>query len=152
MSCFILKEEIIAGIAEYIKALNDIGYDFFGYSIPHSLNAALDLGYRSTSENTIFKKLYAFNVQAFNGRYGDDFNCDDIEIPKNYKTLFHPQEETPQPWEYQLLKHISCYLYQVSEDATVNTNLYKALKELEIVIEKNIVWRMPEMQKATWGN
>ena len=90
-------------------------------------------------------------MQAFNGRYGDDFNCDDIEIPKNYKTLFHPQEETPQPWEYQLLKTIACYNYQVSEDATCNTELYKALKELERAIADHIIWRMPEMEAATWG-
>ena len=48
-----------------------------------------------------------------------------IEIPKNYKTLFHPQEETPQPWEYQLLKTIACYNYQVSEDATCNTDYWR---------------------------
>lgn len=151
MSCFILKKEVIAGIAEYIRCLNDNGYDYFGYSIPHSLNAALDLGYRSTSENEIFKKLYAFNVKAYNNRYDDNYNCDEIEIPKEFNTLYHPQEATPQLWEYQLLKTISCYIYQVSEEATCNTDLFKGLKELEMAITNHIVWRLPEMQATTWG-
>lgn len=152
MSCFIMKEEIIAGLADYIKTLNDFGYDYFGYSIPRSLNEALNLGYRSTPEKEIFKKLYAFNVTAFNNRYEAD--CDiDVEMPKDYKTLYHPidTEKAPQPWEYQLLKTLSCYIYQVSEDVTIKTDLFKALKELEMAITNNIVWRMPEMKEAEWG-
>lgn len=151
MSCFMLKEEVIAGIADYIKTLNDFGYDYFGYSIPESLNQALDLGYRSTPEKEIFKKLYAFNAKAFNNRYQSDFNPDTIDMPKKYKTLYHPKEEFPQQWEYQLLKTIACYNYQVCEETTCNTDLYKALKDLETTITNNIVWRMPEMNNATWG-
>lgn len=152
MSCFIMKEEVIAGLADYIKTLNDFGYDYFGYSIPRSLNEALNLGYRSTPEKEIFKKLYAFNVTAFNNRYEAD--CDiDVEMPKDYKTLYYPidTEKAPQPWEYQLLKTLSCYIYQVSEDVTIKTDLFKALKELETAITNNIVWRMPEMKEAEWG-
>ena len=94
----------------------------------------------------------AFNVTAFNNRYEAD--CDiDVEMPKDYKTLYHPidTEKAPQPWEYQLLKTLSCYIYQVSEDVTIKTDLFKALKELEMAITNNIVWRMPEMKEAEWG-
>lgn len=152
MSCFILKKEVIAGIAEYIRCLNDNGYDYFGYSIPRSLNEALNLGYHSTTTKEIFKKLYAFNVAAFNNRYEAD--CDvDVEMPKDFKALYLPvdTEKAPQRWEYQLLKTLSCYIYQVSEDATIKTDLYKALQELEMAITNNIVWRMPEMKEAEWG-
>ena len=151
MSCFVLKKEIIAGLADYIKTLNDFGYDYFGYSIPESLNKALDLGYKSAPEKDIFKKLYDFNVKAFNNRYEDNYDTGEVEMPTEYPTLYHPREETPQPWEYQLLKTLACYIYQVSEEGTYNTDLYKALKELETTITTNIVWRMPEMNNATWG-
>ena len=88
ITTIIYNRLIKAGIpTHYIKTLNDFGFDYFGYSIPRSLNEALNLGYRSTSTKEIFKKLYAFNVAAFNNRYEAD--CDiDVEMPKDYKTTF----------------------------------------------------------------
>ena len=146
MSCLMLKKEVIASIADYIKTLNDFGYDYFGYSIPESLNEALDLGYRSKPLKDIFIQLYAFNAKAFNSRYDDNFDPTTVELPIDYPHIYHPKSETPQLWEYQLLKTIAMYNYQVCEESTCKTALYKALKELEAKITSNIVWRMPEMQ------
>ena len=146
MSCLMLKKEVIASIADYIKTLNDFGYDYFGYSIPESLNRALDLGYKSKPLKDIFIQLYSLNAKAFNIRYGDDIDPSIVELPIDFPTLYHPRKDTPQTWEYELLKTIACYNYQICEESIVDSDIYKALKDLENIITTNIVWRMPEMK------
>ena len=54
MSAFILNPETIAALADYIDTLNYVGFDYFGYSIPIELNAALNLNTRAGNEKKIF--------------------------------------------------------------------------------------------------
>lgn len=156
MSAFIMNPVSIAQLAEYISALNYVGYDFFGYSIPESLNNALNLT-RAADERKIFNALYALNVKAVNGRYNDN-TPDTAEMPKEYKTLFHVKAWDGkngiykiEPWHYQLLKRLQCFIYQCTEDATINDPLYKALKDLEHTIIYFIATNSPEYSRAIWG-
>lgn len=156
MSTFIMNSISIAQLAEYISALNYVGYDFFGYSIPESLNNALNLT-RTADEKKIFNALYALNVKAVNGRYNDN-TPDTTEMPKEYKTIFHVKAWDGknstykiEPWHYQLLKRLQCFIYQCTEDATINDPLYKALKDLEHTIIYFIVTNSPEYSAAIWG-
>ena len=156
MSAFILDAKRIASLAEFITTLNNVGFDFFGFSIPESLNIALDCG-RFAKESEIFNKLYAFNVEAVNGRYNEE-NITSAEMPKNYKTLYKFREydfenriEIIEPWHYELYKLLQCFIYQCCEDQTYNTPLYKALQELENRLAQYIVMNNINYSKADWG-
>ena len=155
MSAFILNPEIIAAIADYIDTLNYVGFDYFGYSIPRELNEALNLTTRTGNETKIFNALYSLNVRAVNGRYSDN-EPEEIEKPKQYPTLYHPQDwqnghAIIKPWHYQLLKSLQCFIYQCCEDATKKDPLYLALEKLENTIVFYIVQNQEDYTRATWG-
>ena len=155
MSAFILNPETTAALADYIDTLNYIGYDYFGYSIPRELNAALNLTTRAGNEKKIFNALYSLNVKAVNGRYNDN-EPETIEKPTQYPTLYHPRDyanghDIIKPWHYKLLKTLQCFIYQCCEDATINEPLYKALEELEKTIAFYIVQNQDDYVNAPWG-
>lgn len=155
MSAFILNPETIAALAAYIDTLNFVGFDYFGYSIPRELNEALELTTRDGNEKKIFNALYRLNVKAVNGRYNDN-EPEETEKPKEYPTLYHPQDwqnghAIIKPWHYKLLKTLQCFNYQCCEDATKNDPLYKALEILEQTIIYYIVQNQEDYVKAPWG-
>lgn len=157
MSAFIMNLTSIAALADYIDTLNFVGFDYFGYSIPETLNRSLNLTTRTGNATKIFNALYALNVRAVNGRYNDN-EPDATEMPKTRPTLYHPAEWNAassiyfiEPWHYQLLKTLQCFIYQCTEDATINDPLYKALKDLEHTIIYFIATNSPEYSAAVWG-
>lgn len=155
MSAFILNPENTAALADYIDTLNYVGFDYFGYSIPRELNAALNLTTRAGNEKKIFNALYSLNVKAVNGRYNDN-EPETIEKPTQYPILYHPKDygnghDIIKPWHYKLLKTLQCFIYQCCEDATINEPLYKALEELEKTIVFYIVQNQEEYTAAPWG-
>jgi len=157
MSAFIMNLQSIAEIADYIDCLNFVGFDYFGYSIPFELNQALNLTSRTGNQRKIFDALYSLNVKAVNGRYNED-NSEAADMPKLDHVIYTPKKwdcknsiDIIEPWHYQLLKKLQCFIYQCSEDATASDPLYKGLKELEKAIVFYIVQNNSDYSSALWG-
>lgn len=163
MSAFMLKSNRIAQLAEYIAALHNSGFDYFGYSIPETLHTALldcrdDYGFMVSEK--VYYALSDLNMRAVCGRYNEEpFIVD--KMPK-VSNLYHPREkgtddtidgwyEEIKPWHYELLKLTKCFLYQCDEDATYKDPLFLALRELETAQERHIINNIPAYKKAAWG-
>ena len=163
MSAYMLKPERIAVIADYIATLHNAGYDYFGHSIPESLHHELldcrdNYGFMITAK--VFDRLSDLNMRAVCGRYdrepfiyGDipayKWICKHIELENDHDTKSWLSKI--EPWHYELLKLIKCFLYQCNEDSTADDPLYKALRELERTLTTFIVVNNPAYVKAEWG-
>lgn len=157
MSAFIMNLQSIAELADFIDCLNFVGWDYFGYSIPLELNQALNLITRSGNQRKIFNALYALNVKAVNGRYNEETSTA-AEMPKDHKIVYLPKKydcknsiDIIEPWHYQLLKKLQCFIYQCTEDATIKDPLYKGLKDLEKEIVFYIAMNNVNYSRAMWG-
>lgn len=163
MSAFLLSENRIAQIADYLSTLYNCGFNFFGYSMPEELHNELsdccDI-YGNTNTKKIFEKLYNLNAAAVAGRY-DEAQTPAPDLPK-FTPLHHYREaaqdetikrwyEDIKPWHFELLKLFQCFLYQCDEDATRETDLFKALNRLEYTMLNHIVSNNPEWINSKWG-
>jgi hypothetical protein len=87
--------------------------------------------------------MFTLNVEAVNARYG-----------AGQASEFRPLDYTFE-WELaadvQVLKSLSCWLYQCAEGDVPERPLYKAFRKLEGQIARNIVANLPEWEKAEWG-
>lgn len=163
MSAFLLESKRIAQLADYLSTLYNCGFNFFGYDMPDALRSELhdcrDI-YGNATTKKIFKKLFELNAAAVAGRYEKD-PTPAPDLPKYapiHKSRECAKDDTTNewyqailPWHYELIKLTQCFLYQCDEDATCNTGLFKALKELETIQLNHIVTNNPEWVKATWG-
>lgn len=163
MSAFMLNKERIAQLADYITALHNMGYDYFGYSMPETLHHELldcrdDYGFMITAK--VYDRLSDLNMRAVCGRYDrEPFIIEDIPT---YTQIYHPMEkgtdervrewyEGIKPWHYELLKLTQCFLYQCGEDATIDDPLYLALKELIPLQMSHITTNAVDYILAAWG-
>ena len=163
MSAFLLNENRIAQLADYLSTLHNCGFDFFGYDMPQDLKTELldcrDI-YGNTTTKKIFEKLYNLNAAAVAGRY-DKETVPAPDMPK-FTPIHKPCEaahdetiarwyEAIKPWHFELLKLFQCFLYQCDEDATRETDLFKALSRLEYTMLNHIVSNNPEWINSNWG-
>ena len=163
MSAFLLSENRIAQLADYLRTLNNCGFDFFGYDMPQDLKTELfdcrDI-FGNTTTKKIFEKLYNLNAAAVSGRYNEEMSPAP-DMPK-FAAIHKPREaahdetiarwyDEIKPWHFELLKLFQCFLYQCDEDTTRETDLFKALKSLENTMLNHIVANNPEWIKANWG-
>lgn len=163
MSAFQINNERTAQLADYISTLYNNGFNFFGYDMPQDLKIQLfdcrDI-YGHTTTKKIFEKLYNLNAAAVAGRY--NHNAEPAPDMPEFKPIHHTREqgtdktirawyEEIKPWHYELLKLLQCFLYQCDEEPTNKAELYKALRQLEQVLQFHIVANNPEWIKAAWG-
>ena len=163
MSAFMMKKEKIAQLADFISALHNSGFDYFGYSIPEDLHKELlDCrdAYGFMMDAKVYDRLSDLNMRAVCGRYDrEPFIYGDIPV---YACVYHPREmakdeeirawyDEIKPWHYELLKMLKCFLYQCEEDATIDDPLYKALRELEKSMMQYIIANNPAYVRAEWG-
>jgi len=157
-----MKSEAMAAIANAVEARIVYGYNYWGFEAPDSLYDALrDCMDPSTCfPEEIYRKLYAVNVRAYNGRYESHEEPADEEAPainvKKY-AIHRPAEYREHsfaifPWHYQLAKLIDCWLYQTLEDATRADPLRLAMEEFRDGIYHFIVQHSPEYMDARWGD
>lgn len=72
MSCFVMKKEPLAALANAVAARLNCDYNYWGFEAPASLYRKLKscaILYHCFSAGKIYCKLYTLNVQAHNGRY-----------------------------------------------------------------------------------
>ena len=163
MSAFMLEGERIAQLADYISALHNMGFDYFGYSMPETLHYELsdcldNYGFMMTAK--VYDRLSDLNMRAVCGRY--DREPFIIENIPTYTQIYHPKEkgtdervkgwyEEIKPWHYELLKLTQCFVYQCEEDATIDDPLYLALKELIYLQMSHITANAIDYKLAVWG-
>jgi len=162
MSCFIMETKAIAALAVAIEKLINMGFNYFGFSVPDSLYKALyecaqvyPHGFFSKKE--IFSALYILNCRAYNTKYKveeeaelipePDFSGCDITERLQYNGHYIVKE-----WHYRLMKLLDCFLYQVSEDATYNDPLTIGLQDLSRTLCGFIVRNNDMYDKFPWGS
>lgn len=161
MSCFVMKPEALAALANAVETRLNIGYDFWGFEAPDSLYDVLRDCKRSYTyfAEEIYHRLYAVNVRAYNGRYARHEEPADEEAPAinvNDYIVHRPPEYREHsfavlPWHYRLAKLIDCWLYQTAEDATYKDPLRLAMQEFRDGLYHFIVQHRPEYRDAQWG-
>lgn len=161
MSCMIMSKEPLAALANATEMLLNCGYDFFGFDAPDSLLAAAQdcrsMGFFSAG--ALYRKMYALNVNAYNGRYANHEQPADDEAPDidlSRYVIHHPPEyadhhHAVQPWHYQLAKLLDFWIYQVSEDATRRDDFVVAMREFRDHLFQFIVQRSSEYDAHEWG-
>lgn len=165
MSCFIMNDSALSALADFIGCLLNHGYNYFGFCAPDLLHIELKDCYERGfyREEKIYNRLYALNVSAYRGRYPEET----VEYMPDYKETIkykqavygpmNPDDERSgytaqaQPWHFEMLKRLDCFLYQCAEDATLNTDLYKALKALQVELMRFICQHSTAYTAHEWG-
>lgn len=161
MSCMIMSKEPLAALANATEALLNCGYDYFGFDPPDSLLAAArdcrNMGFFSA--DALYRRMYALNVAAYNGRYADHEQpmtdeTPDVDLSK-YRVHCPPEyaehHHAVRPWHYQLAKLLDFWIYQVTEDATRNDAFVLAMRECRDHLFQFIVQRSAEYDRYEWG-
>lgn len=90
------------------------------------------------SPQTLGEAMLKLNYKSVNRRYEAKAKC---AFPYEYKEVTASK--------IQVIKSLSCFLYQCDE--VVNTKLYKVLKLVQHDIMVDYVENLPEYQEAVWG-
>lgn len=161
MSCFVMNPEPLAAIANAVETRLNCDYNYWGFEAPASLyNALADCKTSCTYfAEDIYRRLYAVNIRAYNGRYADHEEPEDEEAPtiNLRKYIVHRPPEyrehgfAVRPWHYQLAKLLDCWLYQTAEDATYKDPLRLAMAEFRDNLYSFIVGNSPEYTVAPLG-
>ncbi len=167
MSCLIMKREPLAAIANAVETRLNCNYDFWGFEAPDSLYRELEDCKTSCSyfAEPIYRRLYAINVRAYNGRYSSHEKPADEEAPAidGSKYIVHQRPEyqtcsdgtgttfAVRPWHYHLARLLDFWLYQTAEDATRSDPLRLAMAEFRDGLYSFIVQHSPEYYDGRWG-
>ena len=161
MSCMIMNPEPLAALANAVENRLNCGYDYWGFEAPDSLYDALrDCKASCTyyAEN-IYRRLYAVNIRAYNGRYAGREEPAGEEAPAINMSKYivhHPPEYrehgfAARLWHYQLAKLLDFWLYQTAEDATRSDPLRLAMREFRDSLYSFIVVNSPQYVDTRWG-
>lgn len=161
MSCMMMGLEPLAALANAVETRLNCGYNYWGFEAPDSLYHELrDCKISYTYDAmAVYRKLYAINVRACNGRYmGHEEPADeDAPVIDGSKYIVHRPPEyrehgfAVRPWHYQLANLLDFWLYQTAEDATHSDPLRLAMGEFRDCLYRFIIRNSPEYVKLQWG-
>lgn len=167
MSCMIMSPEPMAAIANAAETLLNSGFNYFGFDAPDELiTACADFcdnprAYRPFFyAEDIYKRMYAVNVAAYNGRYVrmDDEAADEAApvIDGSRYKVHHPFEYgehhfAVRPWHYKLAMLLDFWVYQTNEDATRSDPLRLGMKAFRNALYQFIVMNSEEYWTNQWG-
>lgn len=156
MSCFLLSEKSLAILAAFIERVGVSGFDTTGISCPESLRC--EMGEDITSDKKIFYRLYDLNKRAVCGRYKINFTECNLapdyiraDISKIVKWNNVSGSFVVESWHYQIIKTLSCFIYQSDEDETRRDPLLQGLKDLYSTLSEFIICNNEEYIKSVWG-
>lgn len=161
MSCMVMNPEPLAALANAVETRLNCDYNYWGFEAPDSLYRELSdckTSFTYYAED-IYRRLYAVNIRAYNGRYADHEEPADEEAPTidGAKYIVHHPSEyrehgfAVRPWHYQLAKLLDFWLYQTAEDATCSDPLRLAMAEFRDDLYHFIVMNSPEYVGVRWG-
>lgn len=171
MSCLIQKPENTAALADWMQKLLDMSYEYSGMFAPANLSVVLrNLGccdnYGYYCKERIYNALVDLNYKAYAERYRLDGKSEYSRTPyasnpvakrvewvagrKNSDGFYTNGHHKISSWHYKILKMLHFFCYQCNEDATNNSDLYKALKELENALADFIVVNSDDYCNLEW--
>lgn len=156
MSAFVMLPEGFNNLANELAARAEDSNNTcdLDYAIKNDIRVFLQLGWDTPSEERANKAafetvttLFNANVEAVSQRYAHMSEAErgHYELPAFARTRYWPQW-TP----VQLLKHLTCLRYQMSEGNVPETPIYSKLSKLISDIALSIVTHMPEYAAASW--
>lgn len=138
MSAFIVERDCINRIVTFmLKRLDDTDCQYLGLEDSNPLDGGFERPPKKAED--LGKKMHALNVEAVNYRYGESFHA-----PYEFQSL-------PGASDAQVLKSLSCFLYQCSEGDTDKKPLFKKLDRFRYALAYCIAARTPEFATAVWG-
>jgi len=142
MSAFIVQHDCINRIVSFmLKRLDDTDCQYLALEDSNPLYGGFQRPPKKAEE--IGQQMHALNVEAVNHRYGENPDM----LPKTpYK--FHV---VPGASDGQILKSLSCFLYQCSEGDVDKKPLFKKLDKFRDSLAYCIATNTPEYETATWG-
>ncbi len=162
MSCRVMDLEPLAALANAVEDRLNCDFEFWGFEAPDSLCRELRdcRNIHDYYAEGIYRRLYALNVRAYNGRYRDHQEPaeEDAPVIDGSKYVVHHGPEYREhgfavcPWHYQLAQLLDFWLYQTSEDATRNDPLRLAMGEFRDSLYRFIVQNSPPYYSGRWGS
>ena len=161
MSCMIMNSESLAALANAVEARLNCGYNYWGFEAPDSLFRELSdckIVHLYSAED-IYRRLYALNVRAYNGRYdGHEESVDETApVIDGHKYIIHRAPEyrehgfAVQDWHYHLAQLLDFWLYQTSETATHNDPLRLAMQDFRDILFRFIIRNSSQYADMRWG-
>lgn len=144
MSCYIVRTDLIEELAESIRFASDNPNNsgcMYLCTRPLQYEFADCMNRNGYSQKLIAEKLYRFNERAFCDRYKDEKPA---EIAPDFKPANNPLIFS----KYRLMHILEEYMYQVSEDATQNDSLYKALDDFLTSLYKSEIRKTAAYKSA----
>jgi hypothetical protein len=96
----------------------------------------------------VFDKLLELNRYSLQERYPDDFKELFSNVDRN-KAVWYSRQLGHD--DYQLVKSLSCFLYQSCEGDAVKKPLYKTLVEIQNNFNGDLVSKHPQYEEVKWG-
>lgn len=154
MSAFEMSPESLAKIANTVESVAIGGFNNYGFEVPERFKR---IAYEENGAKKLYMRLYEMNVAAVNQCYGG--KCDDLTAPDMPRVSYiierHREyrngHEVVKPWHYHFLKLLDCYLYQCTEGDVPAQPLYKALAELQHVLQCFIIAHNDIYNDLPWG-
>lgn len=161
MSCMVMKTEPLAALANAVEARLNCDYEFWGFEAPSALYQELqDCQINGCYDaEPIYRRLYALNVRAYNGRYKSrEEPLDEIApVIDGSKYIVHKGPEyrehgfAVQTWHYHLAQLLDFWLYQTSEDAVREDPLRQAIRDFRNFLYAFIIQNSPQYTNVRWG-
>lgn len=148
MSAWYVGTESLSMITDIISRYLVGGFNSFGFEFPREIVTLFD----GESDKRIFDALAGMNLNALEQRYSKETTAEMYD-GKDYEDghdIWKPSEDGVQPWHYQLLKSLKCYIYQCSEGNVPDSPIYKAMEKLSISVAMFIACHQPEYKEAEW--
>lgn len=156
MSAFMVSNETLSMMADFIARYYKTGGRVFGFRFPDELE--YEFRPMASEPEMVFHRLAELNVKSLRCRYPDSYEelLGDIEyvsgcdIWENSVYDIDNGVHFMKEWHYQILKSFDCYLYQSCEGSCYKLPLYKALRELRDRWGGYIAENNPLYAMANW--
>ena len=142
MSCFICNADTISALAAIVTDTLNSRQSCIYFNIDGAAFAdCIDQGIYD--DHKVYRKLYIENLKAYNGRYNENVRefAKYVPFTGNRWTI----EE-----QAKVYKAGQCFLYQISEDATYNRPIYKAVKEFLYTVAGRVTMQYADELGAHW--
>lgn len=155
MSAFMMSNETLGMLSDFIARYYKTEGRVFNFRFPEELTK--ELGIMAYDPEMVFHRLAHLNVQSLRNRYSDyEDMLGDIEYESGHDIWQNSVRDWEngiqyiQPWHYQILKSLDCYLYQSCEGNCYKDPLYKALQLLRDKWGGYIAENQPQYNEADW--
>lgn len=131
MSSFVVDAKTINGIVSHLFKDKDAAH--VRHQLPVAMGTPAQLG----------EAMYKLNLAAVEDRYGD-FAAGEMS---DLDYTFRPVHAS----KVQVVKSLSCWLYQCAEGVIDQDPLYKLMADYRGELAMDFVRALPEWEKSNWG-